>query len=285
MSIILPVYRDATGLSSTLDALSEQKGCRFDTEIVVANDGADPRISSVCLRYGVREVLLRPRGGSYRARNLALAASGGARLGFVDAGVIVPPGWCAEGWRALDEADYVGGPISMIEPSTPGAAYAYQVAWAFPVETYLERDHFAPTANLFVRREVFDEVGGFEERVRSGGDLEFGKRVFEARRFRQIFSSAIEVGHSARSLWELFEKQHRVREGQIELGRLYPDRFPRREPSWTRVARSVLPPRRVRWNSPQDRPATLWQDVQAYVVNYLLRLYGGLCDLRWLLRG
>lgn len=285
LSVIIPVHREAAALDATLKSLSRQAGNLPRMEILVANDGGDEHASAVCRRRGAREIPVLPRGGSYRARNAALTVSQGARLGFVDAGNIVSPDWCAQGWRALDESDYAGGPICFIEPDAPSAAYAYQVAWAFPVEAYLERNHFMPTANLFIRWEVFEALGCFDERLQSGGDLELGRRIFESRRFRQRYCPSIQVRHPVRTLLELFRKQCRVRAGQADLYRLYPDRFPEHGPNWRRIARSILPPRRARFNAAVPGTESRWLDLQAYAVTYLLRLHGGLLDLRSLLLG
>ncbi len=41
-------------------------------------------------------------------------------------------------------------------------------------------DDAAATANLMVRRAAFDEVGGFAEGIRSGGDVDFCRRLVAA---------------------------------------------------------------------------------------------------------
>lgn len=285
LSVIIPVYRDEDALGATLSSLARQEGLLFRVEVLVANDGGEAEISALCRTRGVREIQVRPSGGSYRARNAALAESGGARLAFIDAGNIVSAGWCAEGWRALQAADYVGGGVAFEKPRVETAAYLYQVAWGFPVETYLEREHYAPTANLFVRRSVFAALGEFDSRLRSSGDLEFGRRVFEAGGFRQLFCPALELSHPPRSLAELFHKQRRVREGQTKLNRLYPGRFPGLGPSWVRAALSLLPPMRVRWNKNLKACDGRWRGAKIYGVAYLLRLYGGFLDLREMVLG
>lgn len=285
LSVIIPVYRDADALGATLSALARQEGLCFRLEILVANDGGAAEISEICRTYRVREIHVKPQGGSYRARNAALAESCGARLAFVDAGNIVAAGWCAEGWRALEAADYVGGGVAFEKPQVETAAYLYQVAWGFPVETYLEREHYAPTANLFVRRSVFAALGEFDSRLRSSGDLEFGRRVFEAGRYRQVFCPALELLHPPRTLAELFHKQRRVREGQAQLSRLYPVRFPGLGPSWGRAALSLIPPMRVRWNKNLQSCGGRWRGAKIYGLAYLLRLYGGFLHLRGMALG
>jgi hypothetical protein len=71
-------------------------------------------------------------------------------------------------------------------------------------------ESFAATANLFVRRAVFDAVGHFDERLLSGGDQEFGARAHAAG-VPIDYAPAAVVHHAARrSLSELLAKAHRV---------------------------------------------------------------------------
>ena len=281
LSVIIPAYEDAAGLDETLRSLSRQKGISFPLEIIVANDGGAEDISKVCRARSVREVLVVPNGGSYRARNLALAESRGEFVGFVDANIVVPPNWCADGRHALAQADYVGGPIAFIEPSVKTVAYYYQVASAFQVQKYMQVSHFAPTANLFVRRGVFEALSGFDERLRSSGDMEFGIRVFESGRFKQAFCAAVEVRHPARTLSELRRRQLRVLEGFQLRARLHPGMFV--QPGWGSVLRALIPVVRVREILIVMKRGGLWMAFQFYLMAYSLRARGAIINARSLL--
>jgi len=56
---------------------------------------------------------------------------------------------------------------------------------------------FSATANLFVRREVIEAVGTFDESLRSCGDLGFGQRVRDAG-IGQAYSHETVIRHHAR---------------------------------------------------------------------------------------
>lgn len=62
----------------------------------------------------------------------------------------------------------------------------------------LEKFSYVPTAFLAIRRYVFEDIGGFDERVTTGADRLFGKEVDE-HSFKQGFSHKINVYHLVRS--------------------------------------------------------------------------------------
>jgi len=106
----------------------------------------------------------------------------------------------------------------------PDAA-RYDHHTGFPIEGYLEHQQFAPTCCLFVRREVFEDVGLFDHRLISGGDKEFGNRVDNAG-YAQQFAADVTMYHPTRnSLDALVSKDLRVGRGLCQLQRHHPDRY------------------------------------------------------------
>ena len=104
-------------------------------------------------------------------------------------------------------------------------ASRYDYHTGFPIEGYLEHQQFAPTCCLFVRREVFEDVGLFDHRLISGGDKEFGNRVDNAG-YTQQFAADVTMYHPTRnSLNALIAKDLRVGRGLCQLQRYHPDRY------------------------------------------------------------
>jgi len=71
----------------------------------------------------------------------------------------------------------------------------------------------AKTANLFVRREVFETIGLFPEGVRSGGDVRWTRRAVDEG-YVLCFCQGARVWKAARPLRALLKKQWRVAKGQ-----------------------------------------------------------------------
>jgi glycosyltransferase involved in cell wall biosynthesis len=246
VTIVIPVFRAATQLDRTLEGLLRQIPFGCPIKIIVANDGADPKVTAVCRRRGVSLVAFQPHRGPYFARNRALEGIEGDRVAFLDAGIDVPPGWLAAALQALGDADYLACEVDIVAIPGPTATEAYEEAHSYPIAEYMRIHHFGVTAGLLVNRRLLRALGGFDQRLRSGGDLEFGDRVHRAG-FRQAYLAAPALLHTPRRAYSFFRKQFRVKLGYGRLARLYPNRFSRKSlPSCLgNLLRSLLPPHRV----------------------------------------
>jgi glycosyltransferase AglI len=241
-SVVIPVYRDASGLATTLLSLTRQSLPSTRFEVIVANDGADRAVSDICDRYSAKEVLIPENRGSYYARNRGLEQAAGEYIAFVDADITVPERWLEVGCSALGEADYVGGPVIVNEEEAKSPADYYEVLTGFRSNHPDSGHNFFVTANLFVTRRVFEEVGGFDERLRSGGDNEFGTRVFAAGRFSQGFREELAVLHPPRGYRKLVRKRVRIAYGKEILNRLHPERYSYGRLSTSRRILNILIP-------------------------------------------
>lgn len=219
--MIVPVYNDLAGLSRCVEHLERQTR---PAEIIVVDNGSDESERVDAADFPTVRVVFEGREGSYAARNAGIRAATGRVIAFTDADCLPAPGWLEAGTAALDRdaADLVGGAITVFpeEASHPRAAELYEMKHAFPQQTYVQELGFAATANLLVRRSVFEAVGPFREDLRSGGDLEFGRRATSAG-FRIVFEPEAVVAHPARSTFaELSGKLDRTAAGLRDLDAL-----------------------------------------------------------------
>jgi glycosyltransferase involved in cell wall biosynthesis len=214
LSIIIPVSSDVTGLLTTLRSIQSLNLENINTEVIVCNDGGGERISTIIESFSYKEAKLKTNCGSYAARNEGISIAQGWALAFVDADEILAPDWAQHGIRALQQADYVGGQIIVVSTNEDPWT-SYDKKFAFDVPRQLA-DGFAPTANLFVKRSVFDQVGPFRPELKSGGDYEFGLRVRESK-FLQAFEEKAVTYHPARSRAQQIQKLRRIAGGMSEI--------------------------------------------------------------------
>lgn len=216
-TIVIPVYKDAQGLQDTLRSLEHQSiSCDY-FEIIVCNDGALQEISEVCKKYSVTEVKISPNHGSYYARNRGIEKAKCTYIGFVDADIKVNKDWVKTGIEQLKKYDYVTGPVDIDESKAHTWTERFEVATALNMKYYFEDYHFAPTANLWVKKQLFEEQGMFDERLRSGGDSDFGNRIYKAEIYKMHYCDELSVLHPPRKYHSLVAKTKRVAIGMMDL--------------------------------------------------------------------
>jgi glycosyltransferase involved in cell wall biosynthesis len=171
ISVIVPARDAAATLGRTLDALKRQD-VDGAFEVIVVDDGssdgtfvlathADPPVRVV--RNDLTE-------GPGAARNRGVAIARAPILAFTDADCFPTPGWLSEGLRAVADADLVQGAVEP-DPQTPRAPFDRTIA-------VRDGDCYYRTANLFVRRRLFESLGGFEDWIVEGkGEGPFGWRA------------------------------------------------------------------------------------------------------------
>lgn len=225
ITIVIPVYNDVAGLKGTLNSLRDQEFPEEKYKIIVANDGGDKGVSSLCEEYSIQVEEIVPNRGSYHARNEVAETVLTPYLAFIDAGIVADKQWLGNGFHHLARYDYVAGDVKVIADHIPDIAAFHDYLTAFPMKTYFEKTGFGGAGNLFVRRSLFENIGYFDDRLRSCGDLEFGTRARAASGVKMYFAEDCLVYHAPRGHREKMSKLKRVKAGQRMLMDLYGDRF------------------------------------------------------------
>ena len=224
VSVIVPVFGPAPYLPKCLAALANQTYPKNLFEIVVVDNNDPIRHEDLVSGLPGMRFAHEPVPGSYATRNTGIRVSKGALLAFTDADCIPAPNWIARGVEQMDRdpaTAMIGGRIefAFTNPSQPTVVELYQAIMGFRQQGYLEHDGFAATANMFTRRSVFDEVGPFDEALKSSGDVDWGQRV-RVTGAGQRFDAELVVTHPARkTLGELRSKFARLGGGMQDLAR------------------------------------------------------------------
>jgi cellulose synthase/poly-beta-1,6-N-acetylglucosamine synthase-like glycosyltransferase len=156
VSVIVPVRNAAPLLDRCLAALGRQD-YDGDFEVIVVDDGSSDSSAAVAEAAAVRPRVVRLRGGAGPgvARAAGAAEARAPVLAFTDADCEPIPGWLRAGARALAGADLVQGRTLPPEGAQVGP-YDRQLAVVAEWGLY-------ESANLFVRRELYERAGGFDE--------------------------------------------------------------------------------------------------------------------------
>ena len=176
-SVIIPARDAAATLPATLAALAGQRAAA-SFEVVVVDDGSRDATASIARAAGAPVRVVAGAGeGPAAARNRGAAVAAGAALAFTDADCAPEPGWLAALLAALEAADLVQGRVL----PAPGSARG-----PFDRTISVTAEHgLYETANLGIRRDWFERLGGFESILRPRGGKELGEDVWLGWRARR----------------------------------------------------------------------------------------------------
>lgn len=266
VSVVIPVYNDALALQRCLRAIITQDYPADLVEVLVVDNASTDDVSGALPVDPRVRLLHEPRRGSYAARNTGVAAATGQVLAFTDSDCIPRPDWLRVGVQALHREpcpDAIGGAISIFFPHGPeprNGPEHFEALNEFQQEKYIEALSFAATANVFVSREVFDWVGMFDPKLKSGGDTDWGNRLVAAGG-RWQFAPDVVVDHPARSSWrELGRKTLRVANG-IADRTAHLDRRTRIRPTVREARRGLSIWVRV-WGEAEAGPSDPWSKLE-----------------------
>jgi glycosyltransferase involved in cell wall biosynthesis len=220
VSVVIPVRNGEDVLPECLDALAAQRAApRY--EVLVIDNGSTDRTADVASRHPVgARVIHEAERGPYAARNTGIASASGAIVALTDCDCVPEPGWLAAGVAAIDAgADLVGGRIAQRHNPSPSVWERYDRATYLRQERFVTEQGFAATANLFVRKAVFDEIGEFVPELVASGDLELGQRA-RAAGFSLVYDEdACVLHHPRATLHDTWELHRKLGSGFAELAR------------------------------------------------------------------
>lgn len=198
VTVVVPV-RDAGSLDPLVDALERQSLDLSGIEVLIADDGStDGSTAAAVGRAAALDVRVLTDGpvNSYAARNRGIASARGTVVAFCDADCEPESAWLKEGIAALVDSDLAAGRIRLSVPRRRSVWHLLDV------DTFLDQERAvlggaAATANLFVRRSVFERMGGFDDSQPNQGDHDFVGRAVAAG-FRLEFAERAAVCHPTR---------------------------------------------------------------------------------------
>jgi glycosyltransferase involved in cell wall biosynthesis len=177
VSVIVPARDAARTLARTLRGLERQESAP-DFEVIVVDDGSRDDTPALAARSPVvADVLAGGGKGPAAARNAGAARARSGSFGFLDSDCEPAPGWLAAGAVALEHADLVQGMVRP-RPEEPIGPFD-RTLWVTSAWGLFE------SANLFLRRETFERVGGFESWLRPQRGIELGEDVWLGWRVRR----------------------------------------------------------------------------------------------------
>jgi glycosyltransferase involved in cell wall biosynthesis len=223
VSVIIPVFNDAVRLQSSLQSLENQTYLKSAYEVIVVDNNSDEDIEAALRPFSQAIITHEKRRGSYVARNQGISLAKGSVIAFTDADCLPAPNWIEKGVEALysvPNCGLVAGKIEFFfkDPDRPTIFELCDSVMHLQQQSYLENARFGATANVFTFKSVFEKVGLFNNELKSGGDYDWGQRVYRAG-YQQVYAEDACVAHPARSSFrELYQKITRTTKASTDLG-------------------------------------------------------------------
>ena len=203
-TVLVPVRDRAQALARCLNAL------RSTHPVVVVDDGSDDpaAVARVCADHGARLVRRDHNGGPAAARNSGLAEITSEFVLLLDSDCVPPPDLMdALGRHMIDPAvgAVAGRTVAQHGPESAAARYG-TVASCLDLGDRPARVSrggrigYVPTTNLLVRRAAMSAIGGFDEALRYGEDVDLVWRL-DAAGWRVRYDPAVTVAHAEPGTW------------------------------------------------------------------------------------
>lgn len=187
-------------------------------EIIIIDNGSTDNSKSIIQNYldkiqfiDASDVI----GSPYSARNLGIRKSNGELIAFIDGSP--DNNWLKNIIECLvnDELDIVAGKVNFIDPDKD-IYTLYDSIFSIDTQYIVQKFKAAPTANLILRKNIFEDIGLFQEDLRSGGDILLTS-LATSNGYKIGYCSSAVSHYFSRNKKELIKKQVRIANGQINI--------------------------------------------------------------------
>lgn len=223
VSVVIPAWNAEKWIAETLNSVQNQTWARL--EVIVVDDGSTDRTASI-VQNSFPEVryLHQPNAGQGAARNLGVRAAKGEFIAFLDSDDLWLPEKIESQLRLIAHSPNVSlvfcdyesfgetpnlpgfqrGPVLRTLPANPADAAGNIVQQAALLLPLID-DMFCQIPSCWLlRRELFEQVGGYDETLRQGGEdwllavqlANHGDFAFDTRRL--VKRREVSLSHSKR---------------------------------------------------------------------------------------
>jgi glycosyltransferase involved in cell wall biosynthesis len=175
ISIIVPAFNEANYIEKTLSTLNGF--IRGSTvEVIVVDNGSSDKTADLCRQFKwVKVVQLNCRTTVAEARNIGVGQSANKCLVFIDADILVTEEWFFAVSRFAKDIEsnnllVTGNKVSVSqEPSW------IEASWFACLKS--TSASYINSGNLICSKQLFDLIGGFDNKLKTGEDVDFCERA------------------------------------------------------------------------------------------------------------
>ncbi len=179
LSIIIPAFNAGKTIGQQLNALKKQKWDE-SWEVIIADNGSTDDTVDTVSRYkdelpGLHIVNAKGKKGPSYARNAGAREAKGDAFIFIDADDVVGSDWLYTLGSALRKYEMVASRFEQNELNSPEVLKIMKSPQLDGLNKFRFSDFlpFAGACGLGVRREVHEKIGGFDEALIAGEDIDY----------------------------------------------------------------------------------------------------------------
>lgn len=174
ISVVIPAYNEEKLLPGTLECiLSALAACDADSELIVVNNESDDDTVQIAEAARARVINEKVRNIG-RVRNTGAAAATGDVLVFIDADTCVPEALLTKIAEEIRDAQCFGGAVAVdYGEFDRWSMRFYSMGWEFWGKVF----NMKQGAAQFCRKTAFEKLGGYDERIFLGEDVDFYWRL------------------------------------------------------------------------------------------------------------
>lgn len=175
VSVVIPTLNEEEHLSACLDALTQVDYPKEQLEIIIVDNGSTDATHEISRKY-TRNVFVQAKGTVAALRNFGAEKATGDILAFVDADCLVAKDWLRNAALYFNQLNVVawGAP-----PEIPDDPTWVQKTWSYVRQKSrtVQESEWLESMNLFVRQTDYWKIGGFNEKLITCEDVDFGYRI------------------------------------------------------------------------------------------------------------
>lgn len=183
VSIIIPAKDEEEYIGDCLrclnQAIAEYGGC---IEVIIVDNGSKDSTKDIAKEFKCK-IIEAPGVSIGAARNAGVREAKGEIIAFLDADCLVHPKWityCIEHVKDVQIGAVGTRNIPDIRKATWVERCFYKLISGAERPNYVD---WLGTLNLFVRKDLFNEVGGFDESLKTAEDVNLGYKISQKKNF------------------------------------------------------------------------------------------------------
>jgi len=206
-SVVIPAKNSEKTIERCIKCVLNQNYPKNKYELILVDNNSSDRTLSLVKHLPVK-FLFNEKPGAGATRNLGVKKAKGKIIAFIDSDRFAEKNWLKEAkifFERNKKVNIVAGKIVLDKYSLIKKA----VFMAKMDQEFFVTNGFAATCNMFIKKETFNKLGGFDERLFiTNEDLEFGERATALGEEITLLEKAV-VRYNPRTLWNYFKNEFR----------------------------------------------------------------------------